>query len=286
MILDSLSTVATSSRNVLHVAYIYSFQASQDDGGGKLMVVFIGIAAISLLILTLVVVGTLIALAVVGFKAKNAIGKTVQEIKVRAYPLIEKSTGLVSDLTPTIKSIAGKADTLVGELTPTIKAITEKTHALIEDLSPKVSGITDDVHGITSRALEMAELGRRKLEEFSPAVTAAKETFMQANATIRSANDKTERQVERVNSMVTEVLEWTNRVPIRFQDGLGVPGRKLDEAIKQIKNSSLVGRCKDLWRGLSKKVSGRTVPAPSSADPTTHVPEQQASNLSQEETFA
>jgi hypothetical protein len=285
MVLGSLNTVVTSCLLSLNLASVHSFQAPQDEGSGRLMLVFMGITAISLLILTLVVVGTLIALAIVGFKAKNAIGKTVQEVKSRAYPLIEKSTGLVSDLTPTIKSIAGKADALVGDLTPTIKGITEKTHALIEDLSPKVSGITDDLHGITSRALQMAEFGKQKLEEFTPAITAAKETFMQANATVRSANDKTESQVERVNGMVTEVLDWTSRVPAHFQHGLGAPGRKLDQVLKQIQGATLIRRTKDLWKGVTGRVSSSKVPHPSIVEPTQSLAEQQTPAPAQENAF-
>ena len=278
--IDTLSTITLL--HSLCSLTIAQLQAPQGEGSSQLMVVFMGIAAISLLVLTLIVVGTLVALLIIGLKARTAFAKTLQEVKGRAYPLIEKSTNLVSDLTPTIKSIAGKADALVSDLTPTIKGITEKTHSLLEDLSPKVSGITDDLHGITSRALEITQLGKEKLEEFSPAVTAARDTFLQANATVRSANDKTERQVERIDGMVTDVLDWTSQVPAKLEHTLEIPGRKLSEVATKVGTEvgSLMKKGRNLWRSLTKrdirKVSVSTpVSSESHADaPTTPAPRE------------
>ena len=264
MILTSLNFVVSggTSNSFSGVLGTLLLQAPTDAGNGTLMLVFVGIAAISLLVLALVVVGTLIALTILGLKAKASLEKTMQEVKGRAYPLIEKSTTLVSDLTPTIKSIVGKTDTLVGDLSPTIKGITEKTHALIEELSPKIAGITDDFHGITSRGREMADVGKQKLEELSPAITAARDTFMQANATVRSANEKTKRQVDRVDGLVNGVIDWTNRIPDKLGNTLGVPGRKLDEAATRIKveSASLVRKSKNLWAAIANRLGGRKVP--------------------------
>ena len=229
--------------------------------------------------LALVVVGTLIALTILGLKAKASLEKTMQEVKGRAYPLIEKSTTLVSDLTPTIKSIVGKTDTLVGDLSPTIKGITEKTHALIEELSPKIAGITDDLPGITSRGREMADIGKQQLEELSPDITAARDTFMQAIATVRSANEQTKRQVNRVDGLVTEVINWTVQIPARLGNTLGVPGRKVDEAATRLKaeSASLVRKSKNLWAVIANRLGGRKVPvsglavtASASLDAPTH----------------
>ena len=289
MILGSISNLATAAYlHSIGARAILQLQSPQDQGSGRLMVIFMGIAAISLLVLALVVVGTLTALVIVGLKAEKALKKTVQEVKGRAYPLIEKSASLVTDLTPTIKSIAVKTDTLVTDLTPAIKAMTEKTHALIEELSPKLSGIADDLHGITSRALEITEFGKQKLEEFTPAITAARETFMQANATVRSATEKTGRQVERANSMVAEVLDWTNQVPARLEHTMGIPGRKFTKANERIKarGASLRSKGKSLWTSVITKLGVRRKPAPSPASSAKPGAETEAADIQAEETFA
>lgn len=63
---------------------VQDVQLLQNVGDGRLMVVFVGIAALSLLVLTLLAVGTLVALLVVGIKAKRSFGETVREFKGRA----------------------------------------------------------------------------------------------------------------------------------------------------------------------------------------------------------
>ncbi|WP_128912233.1 hypothetical protein [Granulicella sibirica] len=148
MILASISNFAVD----ISLLADQDVQIPQNGGDGKLMLIFMGIAAISLLVLALLAAGALVALVVAGIKAKRSFGETVREVKGRAYPLIEKSTGLVSDLAPVIRSAAVKADALITDLTPTIKGIAEKTHVLIGEVSPKVEDITDDLHRISSSA--------------------------------------------------------------------------------------------------------------------------------------
>lgn len=227
----TVSSAASLSAMSLHSVRVLAFQVQTDQSGSNLMVVFMGIAAISLLVLALVVVGVLIVLAVVALKAKAAIAKTTLEVKAKVYPIIDKTNGLVADLTPTIKGI------------------TEKTHTLIGDLSPRVSGITEDVHGITSRARGMVEFVEAKLHDFAPAIDAGRETLMEATATARSANNKTAQQVERVNGMVTAVLDWTNQVPVQLQRGISVKGKKFGDAVEQIrkKGESMISATQGLW---------------------------------------
>lgn len=232
----NFSSANILSATSLHPARMLAFALQTADAdNSRLLIIFMGIAAISLLVLALVVVGVLIALAVVAMKASSTVSKTVQEVKAKVFPIIDKTNGLVGDLTPTIKAIAEKTNTLVGELSPTIKGITEKTNSLIGDLSPKISGISEDLHGITSRARDMVEFAEEKLHDFAPVVAGAKETLMEANATARAATDSTHRQVERVNEMVTGVLDWTNQLPIWLRTGLSLPGKKLGETAKQIR---------------------------------------------------
>ena len=155
MLFASLSNRAVD----ISLLVVQDMQIPQDAADGRLMVVFMGIAAISLLVLALLALGTLVAVVVIGIKAKRSFGETTREFRGRAYPLIEKSTELVSDLAPVIRSVAGKADALITDLTPTIKGIAEKTHVLIEEVSPKVGDITDDLHKISSSAKRAAAQG-------------------------------------------------------------------------------------------------------------------------------
>lgn len=177
----ALSALTTS-------AYTATLQ-SPVEGDTHLLTVFAGIAAISLLVLVLIVIGILIALVVVGLKARAAVIKSAVEVKGKVYPIIQKT------------------DELVGKLSPTIQSITEKTDSLIGELSPKISGITDNVHGITGNIEHMSAAVKQKLDEFSPTLSAMNQTALKANDTVREANFKTHEQVERVNGMVTAVLD-------------------------------------------------------------------------------
>ncbi|MGI4755872.1 MAG: hypothetical protein ACRYGF_03375 [Janthinobacterium lividum] len=162
---------------------------SSESNDTHLLTIFVGIAAISLLILVLIVIGILIALVVFGLKAKTAAIKTVAEVKGKVYPIIDKTNGLVATLSPTIQSITKKADDLIGEL------------------SPKISGITGNVQGVADNVEHMSVLVRQKFEEFAPTLSAINQTVGSTNETVQDANRKTQQQVERVNSLVTSGLD-------------------------------------------------------------------------------
>ena len=74
------------------------------DNDSHLLVVFAGIAAISLLVLVLTVVGVLVTIAVLGLKARTAATKTLAEVKGKVYPIIDKTNRLVGQMSQTIKA--------------------------------------------------------------------------------------------------------------------------------------------------------------------------------------
>ena len=174
---------------VLASTMSYSALQSTSDNNSHLLVVFAGIAAISLLVLVLIVIGVLLTIAVLGLKARTAATTTLAEVKGKVYPIIDKTNGLV------------------GQLSPTIQSITEKTNALITDLSPRISGITENVQGISGHLEHMSAVAKQKVEEFSPTLSAVNQTALNANQTVQDANQKTHQQVERVNGMITSILD-------------------------------------------------------------------------------
>ena len=186
-----------------------AFQSPADSGDAHLTMIFVGIAAISLLILVLVVVGTLLALLIVGWKAMAAGAKTVTELKGKVSPIIDKANGLI------------------GTLAPAIKSITEQTNTLIGALSPKIGAITDNVHGITSQVEQMSTFVKDRLHEFSPTIAAANETLKNANETVRDANRKTREQINRVNEIVSNVLEIATAIVETLHRGILAPARRL-----------------------------------------------------------
>lgn len=177
---NSLSAVLIGGRASLQ---------SAEAGDTHLLTIFVGIAAISLLVLVLIVIGVLIALVVFGLKAKTAATKAVAEVKGKVYPIVDKTNGLIATLSPTIQSITEKADDLIG------------------DLSPKISSITQNVQGVADNVEHMSVLARQKFEEFAPTLSAINQTVGSTNETVQDANRKTQQQVERVNSLVTSGLD-------------------------------------------------------------------------------
>jgi ABC-type transporter Mla subunit MlaD len=181
----------------------------QSDGrsaDSHLVMIFIGIVAFALAGQAIVMLG----MALGAFKAQKTIQGQIEEIKVKLLPLLDKSNVLVADLTPQLKQIATRATTISGN---------------VEDISCIV---------------------REKMHELSPTISAANETLKQANETAREANQKTREQVDRVNvavtdqvnrvnGMVTGVLDMTAQVGKSIQQGVAQPVREVSGVVEGIK---------------------------------------------------
>jgi methyl-accepting chemotaxis protein len=140
------------------------------------LMIFVGIAAFALLAQAI----ALIVLAGGALKGQKALAKQidglmvhVSDIKAKVLPLLATSNTVVTDLKPQLTHIAGQ-----------VKVIT----AHVEE----ISGVLRD-----------------KVQEFAPTISAANDTVQEANATLRAANARTLEQVNRVNGMVTSVLDAT-----------------------------------------------------------------------------
>ena len=210
-----------------HSLLFFQAQDSINSGNSKLLMIFVGLAAFALLVQAVAVVGV----AIGGMKAQKALLMHVEEIKAKLMPFIANSHGLVTDLTPQIKEITAKTNTLIGDVSPHVKDITVKVQALVADLSPQIVGITTKVHSITGHVEEISSMAKDKVAEFGPTISAANETVKQTNetvrATIQDANDKTRAQVDRVNGMVTGVLDTTVKIAKAVEHGITQPGREV-----------------------------------------------------------
>jgi uncharacterized protein YoxC len=144
-----------------------------------------------------------VVLAIVGVRTQKKLLVTVEEVKALAFPIMQKSSGLMTDLTPQIKEITLKVNTISGHVEHISSVVKDK----VEELSPVVS----------------------------TAVTSAQETFLEANDTARAANEKTRAQVERVNGMVSVALDATAKMAASIHETLQVPVREFAGVVNGVK---------------------------------------------------
>jgi uncharacterized protein YoxC len=282
--MTTLAAGVISGKTLLfaHSFAIFQAQDAINSGNAKLLMVFIGLAAFALLVQAIAVV--VVALGAV--KAQKVILGHVEEIKAKVLPFVDKSHTLVNDLTPQVKEITAKTNLLITDMTPQVKDITAKVQALVGELSPQIVGITAKVHTITGHVEEITALAKDKVVEFGPTVSAANETAKQANETVRAtimdAGDKTRAQVDRVNVMVSGVLDATTKLGKAIEYGVTQPAREVSGFVSGAKVTveHLVKRYGPLVNlsslagivGLGKKKpapSPYTPPKPAAA---THVP--------------
>jgi uncharacterized protein YoxC len=184
-----------SSSKLITTLAVFQAQDSINSGNSKLLMFFIGIAAVALLAQAIVVVAVGLGL----MKAQKEVMSHFIEIKSKAMPLIASSHGIVTDLTPTIKEI-----------------------------SRKVNTITTHVEGI-------AAMVEQKANEFSPTISAANQTVAHATETVAEANRKSREQIVRVDGMVTQALNATARFGVAIEKGITVPGREIAGIVSGLK---------------------------------------------------
>ena len=253
-------TTVSGAVSLLHATSLASFslawqQDSINSGNSKLLEVFVGVAAVCLLLQLCVVA----AVAYGAMQAKKEILGHVTELKVKLLPLIDKSHGLVTSLTPEIKEITAK-----------------------------VNEITGKVNVITGHVGEIVVVAKEKVNEFSPTISQAhlsfqealgkaKTTFADANDTVMQANEKARDQVERVNGMVSSALDATVKLGKAIEHAIGAPGREISGLVGGAKSSIdslmkksgsysnlLVGKVATMFAKNATKPKARTAPSPTS----------------------
>ncbi len=223
------------------------------QGNSTILMVFVGLVAFSMLVVAAAVVGV----AIGAMKARNELMGHVKEIKVKLLPLIDKSHGLVKDLTPEIKQITTQVHQIsekVNEITGKVNEITSVVKTKVEEVSPTVTQAN---------------------KSFQDALGRAKTTFDNANDTVGDVNQKTRSQIDRVNGMVAEALDATTRMGRAIEHGITAPGRELAGMVAGAKATadSLLKHTSVLGEQIAGKVTGwftrkpaqkRPAPAPSS----------------------
>jgi uncharacterized protein YoxC len=173
-----------------------------------------------------------VVLAIVGVKTQKKLLITVEEVKALAFPIMQKSSGLMTDLTPQIKDISLKVNAITGHVQHISAVVKDK----VEELSPVVS----------------------------TAVTSAQATFLEANDTARDANEKTRAQVQRVNGMISVALDATAKMAASVHETLQVPVREFAGVVNGIKAGLDVflraGR--GISRGTPQSYEAHEVPRP------------------------
>jgi methyl-accepting chemotaxis protein len=153
------------------------------SGDSKLLIVFIGLVAVSMFVQAIVTISVSLKAA----KAMKDISATIDEFKTKALPLIDSAMDMG-----------------------------HTAHQLIHDTAPKVRLITDNL-------VETSNVVRHSAQEF--------------DKTIADANIRTQRQVARVDGMVTAALTTTVEVVQTINDGIRGPIQKAAAIIAQGKTA-------------------------------------------------
>ncbi len=151
----------------LQETYIFS------SGNAKLLMVFIGLVALSMVMQAAVQIG----ISLKAGKALKELTEIAEELREKVLPLID-----------------------------TVMSVGKTAESVLKDAAPKVKIITDN----------MAE-----------ASSVVRSSTVQVGRTVVDANLRTQRQVARVDGMVTAVLTATVEMAGAVQNGLRGPAQKL-----------------------------------------------------------
>jgi methyl-accepting chemotaxis protein len=153
-------------------------------------------------------------------------------------------TGIVSDL-------RDKANPVIQE----VAVISRHTREVLEDAKPKIKTITEHLAQTSATLSETAVV--------------AKSTAQKVEATVTDANARTQRQVARVDGMVSAALNTTTEVVEAINHGIRVPAQKIAQAAGQARvvAEALMDRIKAM-AGSYSGFGSRTPPrSPRTAEP-------------------
>jgi methyl-accepting chemotaxis protein len=123
-----------------------------------------------------------------------------------------------------IKSVMTTVEDVTGKALPLIESATEiskTSQDLLRDVGPKVKVITDNVMQASETLAETSK--------------AARATIQQIDVTIADANQRAQKQVARVDGMVTVALTTAAEVADAIGNGIRVPAQKIAAAATQAK---------------------------------------------------
>jgi methyl-accepting chemotaxis protein len=181
------------------------FQDSEMANSLHTMSNFMGVLAISVLVLTLLI---LIGGAVLSMKVLKAVNKfttIASELQTKANPILQE-----------------------------VAVISRHTREVLEDAKPKIATITENLAKTSATLSETA--------------VTTKATVEKLQATVTDANARTQRQVARVDGMVSAALNTTAEVVESINHGIRVPAQKVAQAATQarIVAEGLIDRIKSM----------------------------------------
>ncbi|MGA1981333.1 MAG: DUF948 domain-containing protein [Acidobacteriaceae bacterium] len=123
-----------------------------------------------------------------------------------------------------VKGMNETVDELKGKMLPLIDVVTDiskTSQALLNDTAPKVKHITDSLVDASDTLAETSKAARSAVEQF--------------DSTFSDINMRTQRQVARVDGMVTSALTATVDAVETISRGLRIPTQKIVAAAGQAK---------------------------------------------------
>lgn len=123
-----------------------------------------------------------------------------------------------------VKGMTETVDELKGKMLPLIDVVTDiskSSQALLHDTAPKVKHITDTLVDASDTLAETSKAVRSAVQQF--------------DNTITDINQRTQRQVARVDGMVTSALTATVDAVETISKGLRIPAQKVVAAAGQVK---------------------------------------------------
>jgi ABC-type transporter Mla subunit MlaD len=144
-----------------------------------------------------------------------------------AVAMVAMAIAMIGVAVTAAKAVKGMT-TSIGELKekvlPLIDVVTEiskSSHALLNDSAPKVKHITDNLVTVSDTLAETSKSARAVVQ--------------QVEVTVTDANMRTQRQVARVDRMVTAALTTVAEVAETISNGIRVPAQKIAVMLTQAK---------------------------------------------------
>jgi len=167
-----------------------------------------------------------------------AIGLMAVAIAVMAIIMVAiavKALKAIKEVSSTAEEVKLKLMPLMDE----VLQISKTSRVLLEDAAPKVKIISDNLVKTTETLVETSKIARG--------------TAQRIEVTVTDANLRTQRQVARVDGMVTAALTTTQEVADTIAHGIKVPAQKIAVMLTQ---------AKVVAEGLLAKVKGMAAASP------------------------
>lgn len=152
-----------------------------------LLMIFIGILAVSVAVIALAV----LVVAIVTMRTVKKVTGILDDVKAKSMPIIGSTQGIMA-------SVQG----VVHDLSPKIKTISE-------DLQPKIRAISTSI-------TEMTTTAQRNVAKFD-------KTLASANDTAQDVNAKARAQVDKLDDMVSQALMSTSKVAQTIHHSVKIP---------------------------------------------------------------